>query len=242
MPPSVGASPGTSVAAAAHISAPKPSPMPANAAPSALRAARRLRSTATSSRTAIARPITSPIGNPPVAAPSIGSPDMATSTPARIESGGGVLEPVARRRVEIGRGLVIADRGERGAAVVGQPAGRVEGILDARRRAAVGRSWRARRGCRAWAPVARARRRRAEDDDGLRARLRREALLEEVLGLLGLDPRDGEVVLEAAAGGDRAADQRRSRRAGRGGWRHAGGGRRGMRCGRGEWSWPGTIY
>ena len=83
MPPSVGASPGTSVAAAAHIRAPKPSPMPAKAAPRALRAARRLRSTAISSSTAMARPITSPIGNPPVAAPSIGSPDMATSTPDR---------------------------------------------------------------------------------------------------------------------------------------------------------------
>ena len=29
----------------------------------------------------MARPMTSPTGNPPVAAPSIGSPDMATSTP-----------------------------------------------------------------------------------------------------------------------------------------------------------------
>ena len=46
----------------------------------------------------------------------------------------------------------------------------------------------------------------AEDDDGLGARLGLEALLEEVLGLLGLDARDGEVVLEAAAGGDGAAD------------------------------------
>ena len=36
--------------------------------------------------------------------------------------------------------------------------------------------------------------------------LRREALLEQVLGLLGLDARDGEVVLERAAGGDGAAD------------------------------------
>ena len=32
--------------------------------------------------------------------------------------------------VEIGRGLVVADRGEGGAAVVGEPAGRVEGVLD----------------------------------------------------------------------------------------------------------------
>ncbi len=46
----------------------------------------------------------------------------------------------------------------------------------------------------------------AEDDDGLRPRLRREALLEEVLRLLGLDARDGEVVLELAAGGHAAAD------------------------------------
>ena len=84
MPPSVGASPGTSVAAAAHMSAPKPRPMPAKAAPSALRAARRFRSTATSRIIAITRPTTSPMGKPPVAAPSIGSPDMATSTPARL--------------------------------------------------------------------------------------------------------------------------------------------------------------
>ena len=48
----------------------------------------------------------------------------------------------------------------------------------------------------------------AEDDDGLRARLGLEALLEEVLGLLGLDARDGEVVLEAAADGDGPADHR----------------------------------
>ena len=39
--------------------------------------------------------------------------------------------------------------------------------------------------------------RAAEDDRGLRAGLGREALLEQVLGLLGLDARDGEVVLEA---------------------------------------------
>ena len=48
-----------------------------------------------------------------------------------IEAGGGVLEPVASRGVELGRGLVVANRGEAGAAVAGEPAGRVEGILDA---------------------------------------------------------------------------------------------------------------
>jgi hypothetical protein len=48
--------------------------------------------------------------------------------------------------------------------------------------------------------------RAAEHERGLRARLRREALLEQVLRLLGLDAGDREVVLERAAGGDRAAD------------------------------------
>ena len=47
-----------------------------------------------------------------------------------LEAGGGVLEPVAGGRVEIGRGLVVADRREGGAAVVREPAGGLEGILD----------------------------------------------------------------------------------------------------------------
>ncbi len=42
----------------------------------------------------------------------------------------------------------------------------------------------------------------------MRARLRREALFEHILRLLGLDARDGEVVLERAAGEDRAGQQR----------------------------------
>jgi hypothetical protein len=46
----------------------------------------------------------------------------------------------------------------------------------------------------------------AEDDGGLGARLGGEALLEQVLGLLGLDARDGEVVLERPADGDAAGD------------------------------------
>ena len=104
MPASVGARPGTSVAAAAHISAPKPSPMPANAAPSALRAARRLRSTAISSRTAIASPISSPIGNPPVAAPSIGSPDIATSMP---DSGRPAVASSSRSRAAASRSVAV---------------------------------------------------------------------------------------------------------------------------------------
>ncbi len=82
MPASVGARPGTSVSDAAHSSAANPKPMPANATPSALRAARRLRRTAISSSTAITSPITSPTGKPPVAAPLIGSPDIATAIPA----------------------------------------------------------------------------------------------------------------------------------------------------------------
>ena len=189
MPPSVGARPGTSVAAAAHISAPKPNPMPAKAAPSALRAARRLRSTATRSRTAIARPITSPIGNPPVAAPSIGSPDIATCDAGLGQAGGRVLEPLARLGVELGGGLVVADRRVGGAAVVGQP----RSSSRPRRRAVARRSRRAPRRSRG---RGRAALRGAEDERGLGARLGGEALLEEVLGLLGFDPRDGEVVLE----------------------------------------------
>ena len=46
-----------------------------------------------------------------------------------------------------------------------------------------------------------------EHDGGLRSRLGGEAGFEQVLCLLGLDARDGEVVLEAGSGGDRARDQ-----------------------------------
>ena len=200
MPASVGARPGTSVAAAAHSSAPKPRPMPANAAPSALRAARRLRSTATSSSTAIARPTTSPTGKPPVAAPSIGSPDIATSTP---EPGSSAVASSRRSRAlasrSVGR-LVVADGRVGRPAVVGDA--RVVDRDDVRLRSIVGeRAVDARRLVEAASG--------AEDDRGLRARLRGEPLLEQVLRLLGLDARDGEVVLERAADGDGAADDRR---------------------------------
>ena len=120
-----------------------------------------------------------------------------------LEAGGGLLEAVPGCRAEIGRGLVVADRGEGGAAVLGQPAGSVEGILDgADVRLPPDLGQRCLDGVLGHALVG------AEDHDGLRARLGLEALLEEVLGLLGLDARDGEVVLEAAAGGDGSADHR----------------------------------
>ena len=208
MPPSVGASPGTSVAAAAHISAPKPSPMPAKAAPSALRAARRLRSTANRSEDGDGEADhladREPAGG--------GSVDRLARhgdvDAGSMEAGGGVLEPVASAGVEIGRGLVVADRGEGGAAVVGEPAGRVEGVLDRRDvRLSGDLGERGLDVALGPGPLERAVA-GAEDDDGLRARLGLEALLEEVLGLLGLDARDGEVVLEAAADGDGPADQR----------------------------------
>ena len=206
MPASVGASPGTSVSDAPHISAAKPKPMPANAAPSALRAARRLRSTRSRSRTAIARPITSPTGNPPVAAPSIGSPDIATAMPAAGETGRRLLEALARLRVEVGGRLVVADRRVRGPAVLGEPVRGLERVLDGDDMglAADRREHGADPALVAGALEAGA----GEHDRRLRARLRREALLEHVLRLLGLDARDGEVVLERAAGKDRAGQQR----------------------------------
>ena len=74
-----------------------------------------------------------------------------------LEAGGGVLEPVASGRVEIGRGLVVADRREGGAAVVREPAGGLEGVLDRGDVRLAARSWRARCRSRAWAgPLERA--------------------------------------------------------------------------------------
>ena len=200
MPASVGARPGTSVAAAAHSSAPKPKPMPANAAPSALRAARRLRRTATRSSTAIARPITSPIGKPPVAAPSIGSPDIATFDARAGELGGRVLEPLARLGVEVRRGLVIADRRVGDVSVV-----RDARILDRDRRVVASRRRPARRRSRAFQVGVLA----LKTSVACVPDWAGEPLLEQVLRLLGLDARDREVVLERAADGDGAADDRR---------------------------------
>ena len=126
MPPSVGARPGTSVAAAAHISAPKPNPMPANAAPSALRAARMLRSTATRSRTAIAEADhladREPAGGGAVDRLA-GHRDLHAGLG---QAGGRVLEPLARLGVELGGGLVVADRRVGGATVLRQPGSSTE--------------------------------------------------------------------------------------------------------------------
>ena len=111
----------------------------------------------------------------------------------------GVLEPLARRGVELLGGLVVADRAR---TRCGRPrtSRQVVDGDDVRLLGDLGeRAVDLARGERAVAG--------AEHERGLGARLRGEALLEQVLGALGLDARDGEVVLEGAAGGDRAADQ-----------------------------------
>ena len=111
-----------------------------------------------------------------------------------------------RRRVQLLRGPVERDGGEGRAAVGRQPSGHGEGILDARH------VWPAAdvAECRPHGTLRRGPRERAvaggEHDHRVGARPRGEAFLQQVLGVLGLDARHREVVLERAAGRDAAGD------------------------------------
>jgi hypothetical protein len=115
-----------------------------------------------------------------------------------LDPGGRVLELLACRRVELLGRLVVVDDRVRRAAVLGQLQ-----VIDRRHVRLVGdlRKRGLDRALGELAVVA------AEHERRRRARLRGEPLLEQVLGLLGLDARDGEVVLERAAGRGRAGDQ-----------------------------------
>ena len=162
------------------------------------RAARALRSTSSSRITATTRPATSPIGKPPVAEPSNSSPANATCV-ARGQRVG--------RRPRAARSRPVPRASDRHVVL--------DGGRDGRRRRATVRvstpatcGWPSTclregttGGLRPPSPVS--------DDGGLGARLRGEAVFEQVLCPLGLDPGHGEVVLEAASGGYGAADERR---------------------------------
>ena len=124
-----------------------------------------------------------------------------------LEAGGGVLEPFVHRGVQILGGAVVADRGERGLPVLGDAARGLERIVD-RGHVRLPGDRLERAADLAFGPspgesaVA-----GAEHERRLGSGLGGEALLEEVLGALRLDAGDGEVVLERAAGRDRAADE-----------------------------------
>ena len=119
------------------------------------------------------------------------------------QAGGRVLEPFARRVVERGGGLVVADGRVRDVPVIGQPVRPREGILDGDdMRLARDLGERHADLTLGAGPVEPA----AEHERDLGARLRGEPLLEQVLGLLRLGSRNGEVVLERPADGDRSAD------------------------------------
>jgi len=165
-----------------------------------------LRSTNSSSRIAITRPATSPIDG----AAGGGAVDRLARhrglDAGSPEPGGRVEEPVGRGAVELAGALVVVDRRVGGPPVAGEPARCRKRVLDGDHvRLAIDRGERGRDGVsRAGSLQVPA---GGEDERRLGPGLRREAVLQQVLCLLGLDGRDGEVVLERAAGGDRATDQ-----------------------------------
>ena len=99
MPARVGASPGTSVAAAAHSRRAEAEPDAGDGRAQGVARGAQAAQHGDQQQDGDREADHLPDRKPPIAAPSIGSPDMATSTPERAKPRGGVLEPVASRRV-----------------------------------------------------------------------------------------------------------------------------------------------